>query len=713
MITYYQYLIRNDNLVDRLISTVQSAKNASLRSQKDATFKQAPSKNRTIQELEDTSLSIINGINKITSDTKTSAANKLKSIDSHIKDAELRLLDILSVSRSIRSDDETRHDFIEARSKTLQGRLTGILKELEFDEESSEKKLISAIDYFKNNTTITDKAPREFLDVDERTQVFENPGFRVSLYKALLFFAVSDGMKAGTLNLRYSFRYQSLEKYLIDKDEWRADKKTILKRHGMEDIKDFKYFLEPIKERLDDSFKHTNERVIRELNTYFKFDADSFILKTPALEREEDEDDISRYLPQDTYLSIIDILDTINKKTHFLDSFSHYNIKNKDRVSSNLLLATILGYGCNINIAKIGKISKGINPNQLDNTRIWYFREDNTMEANDKIVAYMEELEIVRLLRNQEDINHTSSDGQKFNMRSSVDSSNAGYSFKYFGTAKGVSVYTFIDESHRLFYSSVINVSSRESGYVIDGLMHNEVVKSDIHSTDTHGFTELIFGLTNLLGFSFAPRIKNLKAQQLYSLKERKEYLRLGHRLLPKRKIKVELIEENWEDILRFIATIKSRKTSASQLLHRLTSYSRQHKLYTALKEFGKIIKTDFLLTYIDDVGLRQRIEKQLNKVESSHRFSKAVFFGSNAEFQVATVEEQNIANNCKRSIQNSVILWNYLYMTQKLKDAASMEERDEIIKVIQQSSIVHWSHINFYGEYDFTKTHRKNKVYF
>ena len=74
-----------------------------------------------------------------------------------------------------------------------------------------------------------------------------------------------------------------------------------------------------------------------------------------------------------------------------------------------------------------------------------------------------------------------------------------------------MSVYTFIDESHKLFYSTVINVNERESGYVIDGLMHNDVVKSTIHSTDTHGFSEVIFGLTHLLGFSFAPRIKILK----------------------------------------------------------------------------------------------------------------------------------------------------------------------------------------------------------
>lgn len=187
-----------------------------------------------------------------------------------------------------------------------------------------------------------------------------------------------------------------------------------------------------------------------------------------------------------------------------------------------------------------------------------------------------------------------------------------------------------------------------------------------------------------------------------------KYYQELGYQVLPKRKINIEIIEENWDNILRFILTIKSRRTTASQLLKRLTSYSKHHKLFTAIKEFGKIIKTDFLLTYIDDVGLRQRIEKQLNKVESANRFSKAVFFGNNAEFIFTTQEEQNIANNCKRLIQNAVILWNYLYIDKKLQEAKSQSQKDEIIEAIKNSSIVHWSHINFYGTYDFTKIDKK-----
>ena len=71
---------------------------------------------------------------------------------------------------------------------------------------------------------------------------------------------------------------------------------------------------------------------------------------------------------------------------------------------------------------------------------------------------------------------HTSSDGQKFEVK--VESLNANHSFKYFGKGKGVSVYSFIDERHLLFHSTVISAAERESAYVIDGLMHNDVVKS-------------------------------------------------------------------------------------------------------------------------------------------------------------------------------------------------------------------------------------------
>ena len=700
---YYHYFIRNDNLIDRFISTVQTARNSSLRAQKEYSFELEPQKNRIMQSLEDTNLSTLNDIESVIKDATLSAVKKVAAIEILVEKKTQTLKDILNEKKVFDSVIDNKYNFIESKSVSLQGKFSGVLKAIEFDEKSSNKHIIEAINYFKNTANITLKAPQDFLNDEEKSAVFESGKFRVSLYKILLFFHVSDAIKNGTLNLKYSYRYRNFDDYMISKEEFEKDKDLFLKKHNMEHMKDFDTFIETVKTKVEQSYKVTNENINKGFNTYFTATGDSFILKTPKLEKSEEEETntLAKYFPHDEYLSIIDLLDAVDKQTDFLSLFRHYSHTNK-KEKHNLLLAAILGYGCNLSLSKMGKISKGINENQLDNTKVWYFSEENTQEANDKIVAYMDKLEIVKYMRNNIDENYTSSDGQKFSLAPNIDSTNAGHSNKYFGAKKGVVVYTFIDESHRLFHSRVINVSERESGYVIDGLLHNETVKSTFHAGDTHAYTEIIFGLTDILGFNFGPRIKNFKDQQLYGFNSPKYYHNLGYKLTPKRKINLKKIKDNWDDILRLAITIKEKKTTATQILKRLTSYSKQHKLYGALKEYGKIIKTDFLLNYIDDVKLRQRIEKQLNKVEASNRFSKAVFFGNNQEYTVSTVEEQNIANNSKRLIQNAIILWNYLYITKKLQLARTQVEKESILKALKNSSIIYYFFVNFQGMYDF-----------
>ena len=703
---YYQYLIRNDNLIDRFISTVQTAKNSSFRAQKDFNFELEPKKNQVLQSLEDANISTLNEIEAIVKDEKLSAVKKVAEIGTLVERKTQVLKNILHEKKVFDTVVENKYDFIEKKSVSLQGKLSAILKAIEFDEETSNKHIITAIKHFRGTSNITTKSPKDFLSDEEKTAIYESGKFRVSLYKALLFFHVSDAIKNGTLNLKYSLKYRNFEDYLIDKDEWKKNKDTLLKVHELEGLKDYMEFIKPVKEKLEKSFQQTNGNIKKGFNTYFTSTDDSYILKTPKLDKQEDEESIAKYFPINEYISVID-LRAINEETDFLSSFQHYN-QGKSKTNHNLLLAALLGYGCNLSLPKMGKISKGINENQLDNVKTWYMSEENTNEANDKIVAFMDKLEIVKYMRANKDINHTSSDGQKYNLSSSIDSTNAGYSFKYLALGQGVVAYTFIDESNRLFYSQVINVNERESGFVIDGLLHNGAVKSQIHSTDTFGFSSLVFGLTHLLGFGFAPRIKNFKKQQMYGFNSPKYYKELGYKLTPKRTINETIIKESWDDILRFIVTIKERKTTATQLLKRLTSYSKNHKLYTALKELGNIMKTNFLLVYIDDVKFRQRIEKQLNKIEASNRFSKAVFFGNSSEFSVATAEEQNIANNSKRLIQNAIILWNYMFITKKLQQAQAQKQKDEILSALQNSSIVAWAHINLYGEYNFQSHSKK-----
>ena len=254
--------------------------------------------------------------------------------------------------------------------------------------------------------------------------------------------------------------------------------------------------------------------------------------------------------------------------------------------------------------------------------------------------------------------------------------------------------------------------TEREAAYVIDGLMKNDVVKSDIHSTDSHGYTELIFGLTHLLGISFAPRIKNFKEQNLYSLKPRKNYTEKEYLILPKEKINIDNLKKHWDDILRLVATIRLKRCTASQIFKRLSSYSKQHPLYSAIKSFGRIIKSIFLLTYIDDVSLKQAIEKQLNKSENLNKLAKFVFFGNGHEFNYATKEEQEIVEGCKRLIELSIVCWNYIYLSQLLVGATEIE-KNEYIKIIENGSILVWHHFNLLGEYDFSDDKIKDNVGF
>src|SRR3954452_16445520 len=55
----------------------------------------------------------------------------------------------------------------------------------------------------------------------------------------------------------------------------------------------------------------------------------------------------------------------------------------------------------------------------------------------------------------------------------------------------------------------------------------------------------------------------------------------------PEQYVDQDSIITAWDDVLRLVATIKLKESTASDIFRRLNSYSRQHNLYTALKAFG------------------------------------------------------------------------------------------------------------------------------
>ena len=519
---------------------------------------------------------------------------------------------------------------------------------------------------------------------------------------------MADGIKSGRLNLSYSYRYKSIQEYLIEKLSWNSQRIGLLERAGFLKFIDFKVVMDKLKLQLDQKYQLVNQRFLDNKNLYLSFDNNGKAkIVTPKIDSDESEY-ISSLLSKSGFVPILQVLSDINRITQFTTSFKHFSIKHKKmKPSVETIFAGILGKGCNIGVNRIANISKGISEDVLHNTVNWCFGLKNLQEANNKILAILNKLFLADNYRHDPKQLHTGSDGRKVNV--AVDSLMASYSYKYFGKGKGVTIYTFLDERQLLFHALVMSSSEREAAYVIDGLLQNEVIKSDIHSTDTHGFTETIFAATHFIDTAFAPRFKDTGGQKIYAFSARQTYEKRGYKILPSRTIDLKLIEKHWDDILRFMVTLKLKHTTASQLFKRLSFYAKDHPLYKAIKEFGRIIKSIYILTYFDDVELRQRIEKQLNKVELSNKFSKAIFFSNNQEFKQGAKGEQEIAATCMVLIQNAILLWNYLYLSQMVVNNADPNERTRMIHSIKRGSMMSWGHINLQGEYDFTKPATNN----
>ncbi len=716
-VIHQSYLLQ-DILAETLIGVCQKRKSKWVKEEKEKVYEAFKKSRGTVSilsqtvELQDT---LIQAVFAIIDDEKLTDSEKV----THIKGRKQALLspevsEIVEVE--VKKELEKKsYEIEEEDSQHLQRRASNILKILTIDEESSDEKLYEALTYFQQKDGDVKKAaPASFLEPDQQKSLLrKDKTFRVSLYKSFLFLAVMKGIKSGILNLTNSYKFRSFESYLIPLERWEEEQKLLLEKANLTHIFTPNSLLLSLEEELHSQVKDTYSGLTEGGNSYASFDKnDKIILKrTPPKETEEEVNSLQEYFPNHGTKSLFEILTTINEKVRFTDSLEHLQKKGaKKRATEKDLLAGVIGYGCNIGIPRMGQMVKSLTKEDLEYATQKQFSVKNLHNASNAILQLMEGIPTAGLYKKDAEQIHTSSDGQKVSV--GVESLCASYSYKYFGSQKGVSIYSFIDESHKLFHSTVITPSEREAAYVIDGLMMNEVVESTIHSTDTHGYSEIVFAVTHLLGISFAPRIKGIKKLTLYGFTTPSKANKEAQKLLKGDRIKTELIEEQWENILRLITTIKLKEETASQLFKRLSSYSNQHPLYRALKQFGRVVKSIFLLRYIDDLDLRQAIEKQLNKTESYHSFAKAIAFARNQELNYATREEQMIAEGCKRLIANAIICWNYLYITKKYK-AATHEEKREIKKAIQNGSMVIWQHINFQGEYDFSDTKLKEALNF
>lgn len=289
----------------------------------------------------------------------------------------------------------------------------------------------------------------------------------------------------------------------------------------------------------------------------------------------------------------------------------------------------------------------------------------------------------------------SSSDGQRF--RAGGRGEAAGQVNLKYGNDPGVTFYTHISDQYAPFHTKVINAAVRDATHVLDGLLYHESdLRIEEHYTDTAGFTDHVFGLCHLLGFRFAPRIRDLADKRLYVPGKAAQWPALAP--LIGGPVKTKLIQQQLAEVLRLAESIQQGTVTASLILRKLGSYPRQNSLAVALREIGRVERTLFMLEWIADPALRRRVSAGLNKGEARNSLARAVFFNRLGEVRDRSFENQRHRASGLNLVVAAVTLWNTVYLERAAAQLAQSQTLDTAH--FQHASPLGWGNINLTGDY-------------
>jgi len=515
------------------------------------------------------------------------------------------------------------------------------------------------------------------------------------LWMTALALAVRDALRSGTLYLPDSRRYISFWNLVYQENEWQKERETSyqilsLEQNTVNLFAALKREFNEVLERFSSTLP--NNKFVALENGKLKLkreDALPIPEKTKKLRKV-----IESAMPR---IRIEDLLAKVDAWTEFSKHLRPPpDISEKSQNLKKTKLAALIAHGTNLGLSTMGNSTDAVTVEMMQNVSRHYLTEITLKEANNRLVNYHHGLSMSSIWGDGET---SSSDGQRFGVQAS--SLIASYYPRYFGYYdKALTVYTHTSNQYSVFSSQVISCGPREALYVLDGLLDNDTnLQPREHYTDTHGFTEQLFGLCYLLGFSFMPRLKDLGDQQLYKISKTEDYGELSS--IFRQTIDWQLIEDQYDQLVKIAASLKNKTAPAHVVLKRLINATPADHISKALTQLGRIIKTIFIIKYLGDEKVRRKIQKQLNRGEQRHGLAKWLFFANHGEFRTGDYEEIMNKVSCLSLLSNAALIWNTIEIGKIIEQLrlSGEEIKDEHIAGI---SPIIFRHIIPSGTYHF-----------
>ena len=263
---------------------------------------------------------------------------------------------------------------------------------------------------------------------------------------------------------------------------------------------------------------------------------------------------------------------------------------------------------------------------------------------------------------------------------------------------RGVLIYWHVERKSMAIHSQLIGCSASEVAAMIEGVMrHGTTMEVEASYIDSHGQSEIGFGVTRLLGFDLLPRIKRINKTRLYrpAAGEPGAWPRLEPALT--RPIRWDLIASQYDQMIKYATAIRTGTASTEAILRRFTKANAVHPAYQAMAEVGRAQRTIFVARYLRHRDLQREINEGLNVVESWNRANAVIFFGKGGDIATNRRDEQELSVLCLRILQAALVYVNTLMVQDVLADQTwadrlTAEDRRGLTPLF-------WAHVAPYGE--------------
>ncbi|AYM89049.1 Tn3 family transposase [Pseudoalteromonas agarivorans] len=472
--------------------------------------------------------------------------------------------------------------------------------------ELSELKAIQTI-----NIDVVPKHDREYLE-GENTKLIANR-FEYFLYRK-----AEQLFHSNSLTVKESVNNRSLTSDLIQPKEWQQ-KETIIENTGLDKLATpINQTLADKSQQLEVKLKEASEHIFSGDNKYVEFIPGKAELKWSIPNSRWQQTIENPLYNQIQHMGIVELMLFVDQKTGYLNSFTHISAtKEKSPVNKEDLIACILANGTNYGLYKMANISDR-SMGKLRSVDDSYVRYETLKTSNDQVSNAIATLPIFAYYHVDDNQLFSSIDGQKFECR--INTFKARYSSKYFSKGKGVSALTLVS-NHVPVSTQVIGANEYEGHFAFDLLYNNSSdIQPNTLSTDTHGTNNVNFAILDFFGYTFAPRYAKMKKVffELFEVTEEN-----GGRIQLKKDINHKLIAEEWDNIQHIVCSL-SRKTTTQSTIIRKLSNGKSRRL-SALHEYDRLIKSIYVLEYVDNSTLRHYVQQALNRGEAYHQLKRAI----------------------------------------------------------------------------------------